>query len=141
MASIVCFHRRDFARADEHIQRAIELQPNDATHRYHLAWMRYKSGALDKMVVQRGWSLSRINGSHHIFVMPGHRERLVIPIHGNQPLKLGLWRSLMKLAGLESRICEAETAGLCKLRTQWKALLKLSPASRSRRDCGLPPAG
>jgi predicted RNA binding protein YcfA (HicA-like mRNA interferase family) len=33
--------------------------------------------------------------------MPGRRERLVIPIHGNHPLKTGLLRSLMKLAGLD----------------------------------------
>ena len=58
-------------------------------------------GQLAKLIVQRGWRLSRINGSHHIFVMPGRRERLVIPIHGNQPIKLGLLRSLMKLAALE----------------------------------------
>jgi hypothetical protein len=28
-------------------------------------------------------------------------ERLVIPVHGNRPLKVGLLRSLMKIAGLE----------------------------------------
>jgi predicted RNA binding protein YcfA (HicA-like mRNA interferase family) len=33
--------------------------------------------------------------------MPGRRERIVIPIHGNQPLKKGLLRSLMKIAGLQ----------------------------------------
>jgi predicted RNA binding protein YcfA (HicA-like mRNA interferase family) len=33
--------------------------------------------------------------------MPGRRERIVIPIHGNQPLKKGLVRSLMKMAGLQ----------------------------------------
>jgi predicted RNA binding protein YcfA (HicA-like mRNA interferase family) len=32
--------------------------------------------------------------------MPGRRERIVIPIHGNQPLKQGLLRALMKIAGL-----------------------------------------
>lgn len=30
----------------------------------------------------------------------GRGERIVIPIHGNQPLKQGLLRSLMKIAGL-----------------------------------------
>jgi hypothetical protein len=30
----------------------------------------------------------------------GRMERLVIPIHGNQSLKIGLQRSLMKLAGI-----------------------------------------
>jgi predicted RNA binding protein YcfA (HicA-like mRNA interferase family) len=33
--------------------------------------------------------------------MPNRRERIVIPIHGNRPLKDGLLRSLMKIGGLE----------------------------------------
>ncbi|MGZ8900346.1 MAG: type II toxin-antitoxin system HicA family toxin [Limisphaerales bacterium] len=32
--------------------------------------------------------------------MAGRRERIVIPIHGNQPLKIGLLKSLMKTADL-----------------------------------------
>ena len=32
--------------------------------------------------------------------MPARRERIVIPIHGNQPLKIGLLKSLMKIADL-----------------------------------------
>lgn len=38
-----------------------------------------------------------MNGSHHIYMKEGRFERLVIPIHGNQSLKIGLQRSLMKL--------------------------------------------
>ena len=53
------------------------------------------------IVQKRGWRLARIHGSHHIFTMPNRRERLVIPMHGNRPLKVGLLRSLMKIAGLE----------------------------------------
>ena len=49
---------------------------------------------------QKGWLLARINGSHHIYVMDGRTERLVIPIHGNQTLKTGLQRSLMKMVPL-----------------------------------------
>jgi predicted RNA binding protein YcfA (HicA-like mRNA interferase family) len=56
---------------------------------------------LARAVERKGWTLARIHGSHHIFVMPGRRERIVIPVHGNQPLKVGLLRSLMKIAGLE----------------------------------------
>jgi len=33
-------------------------------------------------------------------VQEGRKERLVIPVHGNKPLKIGLLCSLMKLAGL-----------------------------------------
>jgi predicted RNA binding protein YcfA (HicA-like mRNA interferase family) len=53
---------------------------------------------LARAIQKRGWSLARIKGSHHVFTKPGHRERIVIPIHGNQPLKLGLLKSLMKIA-------------------------------------------
>jgi hypothetical protein len=37
--------------------------------------------------------------------MAGRRERIVIPIHGNQPLKKGLLRSLMKMPGCTRKIC------------------------------------
>ena len=50
-----------------------------------------------KLAEQRGWSPARINGSHHVFVKDGRSERLVIPVHGNDSLKLGLQRALMKL--------------------------------------------
>lgn len=64
--------------------------------------MKQVSGRdLARIVQRRGWTLARIHGSHHIFTMPGRHERLVIPIHGNQPLKTGLLRSLMKIAGLQ----------------------------------------
>jgi predicted RNA binding protein YcfA (HicA-like mRNA interferase family) len=52
------------------------------------------------LLQKRGWLLKRINGSHHILTKPGHRERIVIPAHGNRPLKLGLLKHQMKIAGL-----------------------------------------
>jgi len=33
--------------------------------------------------------------------MVGRRERIIVPIHGNRPLKTGLLRSLMKIAHLQ----------------------------------------
>ena len=64
--------------------------------------MKQVSGkALAKAIERKGWSLARVKGSHHIFVMSGRRERIVIPIHGNRPLKIGLLRALMKIAELE----------------------------------------
>ena len=63
--------------------------------------MKQVSGKeLARMIQRKGWTLSRIKGSHHVFVMQGRRERIVIPIHGNQPLKIGLLKSLMKIADL-----------------------------------------
>jgi predicted RNA binding protein YcfA (HicA-like mRNA interferase family) len=48
----------------------------------------------------KGWTLARVKGSHHIFTKEGRRERIVIPVHGNRPLKIGLLRAQMKIAEL-----------------------------------------
>jgi predicted RNA binding protein YcfA (HicA-like mRNA interferase family) len=53
-----------------------------------------------RMVERRGWTLLRINGSHHIYGKAGSTVRLSIPIHGNQALKRGLLRHLAKLADI-----------------------------------------
>ena len=64
--------------------------------------MKQVSGReLAQIVQRRGWTLARVHGSHHVFTMAGRRERMVIPIHGNQPLEKGLLRSLIKIAGLK----------------------------------------
>ncbi len=56
--------------------------------------------ALARTVERRGWTLMRINGSHHIYGKAGSIIRLSIPIHGNKPLKMGLLRHLMKMADI-----------------------------------------
>ena len=53
---------------------------------------------LCKLLESKGWSLLRINGSHHIYGKAGSTIRLSVPIHGNRPLKTGLLRHLAKLA-------------------------------------------
>lgn len=50
-----------------------------------------------KLAEQKGWILARITGSHHVFTKEGRIERVVIPMHGNQTLKIGLQRSLMRI--------------------------------------------
>ena len=55
---------------------------------------------LARVIERHGWRLLRISGSHHIYGKPGSAVRLSIPIHGNQPLKIGLLRHLAKLAGI-----------------------------------------
>ena len=54
-----------------------------------------------RLLQQKGWQLARINDSHHIFTKPGRRERIIVPVHGNQSLKIGLLRHQMKIAGIE----------------------------------------
>ncbi len=39
-------------------------------------------------------------GSHHIYGKPGERALIVVPVHGNQSLKPGLQRAILKLASL-----------------------------------------
>ena len=53
-----------------------------------------------KLLEKRGWSLLRVNGSHHIYGKAGQIERISVPIHGSQLLKIGLLRHLLKVAGL-----------------------------------------
>ena len=56
-----------------------------------------------RLVERRGWTLLRINGSHHIYGKTESVVRLSVPIHGNRPLKAGLLRHLMKLAELSEQ--------------------------------------
>jgi len=63
--------------------------------------MRSASGKeLAKALERHSWTLLRVQGSHHIYGKAGSEVRLSIPIHGNQALKTGLLRHLMKMAAL-----------------------------------------
>ena len=55
---------------------------------------------LAKALEQRGWSLLRVQGSHHIYGKTGSNVRLSVPIHGNKSLKIGLLRHLLKAASI-----------------------------------------
>ncbi|HKY26801.1 MAG TPA: type II toxin-antitoxin system HicA family toxin [Pyrinomonadaceae bacterium] len=53
-----------------------------------------------KILERRGWTLLRVNGSHHIYGKAGSNIRISVPIHKNETLKVGLLRHFMKVAGL-----------------------------------------
>ena len=53
-----------------------------------------------RVLERNGWTLLRINGSHHIYGQPGVNVRLSVPVHGQDSLKMGLLRHLMRQAGL-----------------------------------------
>lgn len=55
---------------------------------------------LAKVLEKEGWSLLRIQGSHHIYGKAGSKVRLSVPIHGNKSLKVGLLHHLLKSAEL-----------------------------------------
>ncbi|MEA2603937.1 MAG: hypothetical protein QOF89_4929 [Acidobacteriota bacterium] len=52
------------------------------------------------LLESHGWSLLRVHGSHHVYGKPGSSVRLSVPVHGNQALKIGLQRHLLKQAGI-----------------------------------------
>jgi len=54
-----------------------------------------------KLLERKGWVLRRVNGSHHIYSKEEAPARISLPIHGNVPLKVGLQKHLMKIAGIE----------------------------------------
>jgi predicted RNA binding protein YcfA (HicA-like mRNA interferase family) len=56
-----------------------------------------------KLLEHLGWELKRINGSHHIYTKEGQIDRLSVPVHANKPLKLGLAKALMKIAGISEQ--------------------------------------
>src|SRR5207247_1032453 len=53
-----------------------------------------------RVLEQRGWTLARINGSHHIYRHAAMGRRTVVPVHANQDLKPGTQRGIMRDAGL-----------------------------------------
>jgi len=53
-----------------------------------------------KLLEKKGWELRRVSGSHHIYVKEGTPVRLSVLIHGNKPLKIGLLKHFMKVAGI-----------------------------------------
>jgi len=52
------------------------------------------------ILASMGWELKRIDGSHHIYIKDGNTARISVPVHGNTPLKIGLQKHLMRLAGI-----------------------------------------
>ncbi len=54
-----------------------------------------------KLLERKGWELRRTSGSHHIYAKEGNPARISVPTHGNSPLKIGLMRHLMKVAGID----------------------------------------
>ena len=63
--------------------------------------MKALSGkAFCRLLERHGWQLLRVQGSHHVYGKAGQRARISVPVHGNRPLKLGLQRHLLNLAGI-----------------------------------------
>ena len=55
---------------------------------------------MSALLQEKGWTLARVTGSHHIFVRPGDKLRITVPVHGNRDLKIGLQRAIMRQGGI-----------------------------------------
>ncbi len=55
---------------------------------------------LCKLLEGKGWELKTVRGSHHVYMKPGQKERISVPVHGDRDLKTGLLKAVMKIAGL-----------------------------------------
>ena len=54
-----------------------------------------------RVLEKKGWKLARVKGSHHVYIKESMIERISLPIHGNKPLKIGLLKHFLKVAGLK----------------------------------------
>lgn len=57
-----------------------------------------KDKDLLKLLKQNGWTVSRVNGSHHILQKDGKTE--VVPVHGKD-VPAGLLNVILKRTGLK----------------------------------------
>lgn len=55
---------------------------------------------LCKILEMKGWQLTRVTGSHHIYTKSGSNLRITVPVHSNRDLKIGLLKAIMKMAGI-----------------------------------------
>jgi predicted RNA binding protein YcfA (HicA-like mRNA interferase family) len=53
-----------------------------------------------KALEARGWYVKRIRGSHHVMRHPTIPDAIVVPVHGNRPVKGGKLGSILRVAGL-----------------------------------------
>lgn len=52
-----------------------------------------------RLLLDHGWVIDRIHGSHYIMVKGS--QTITVPVHGNQDLKPGLLKAILKQAGLK----------------------------------------
>ena len=66
----------------------------------YMMYITYMSGKdLLKKMEKAGWTLDRVNGSHHMMVK--RNQTLTVPVHANKDLGVGLLNKLLKEAGLK----------------------------------------
>lgn len=54
-----------------------------------------------KLLKKHGWSIVRINGSHHVMAKKGEPKKVVVPVHGNKTLATGTEHDILRQARLK----------------------------------------
>lgn len=54
---------------------------------------------VEKKLLENGFTLDRVHGSHKIYVKKGFPP-ISVPFHGNKDLKLGTLKNILKTAGI-----------------------------------------
>lgn len=54
-----------------------------------------------RLIEANGWSLKRINGSHHIYAKSGERKIISVPVHRSKNLTAGLARRIARDEGVD----------------------------------------
>jgi predicted RNA binding protein YcfA (HicA-like mRNA interferase family) len=62
--------------------------------------MDYSPRKLIHLPEQKGYSLKRVNGSHHIYFQKESKKTVVVPVHGNKDIPKGTFMSIIKQAGI-----------------------------------------
>jgi len=60
----------------------------------------YSSKEIIKLLLDNGFVLDRIKGSHHIYINPQNSKRAVVP-HPKKDLPVGTAKIILKQAGIE----------------------------------------
>lgn len=55
------------------------------------------------LMKKNGWTVGRINGSHHIMMKEGFPP-VSVPLHGTKDLKPGTLHAILKASGLKGEI-------------------------------------
>jgi predicted RNA binding protein YcfA (HicA-like mRNA interferase family) len=63
--------------------------------------VNFSARYLIRILEENGYVFRRSNGSHHIYVHPGKKKLVVVPIHGNKELPKGTFYAILKQAGIE----------------------------------------
>ena len=65
--------------------------------------MAYNSKELIKILLENGWELDRIRGSHHVFNNEKLKKSVPVPVHGNRDMGKGILYAILKQCEIDKK--------------------------------------